>query len=282
VTCGVGKQARSVVVVVEPDFGGSACPDLTQEKDCDRGPCPVHCDTSSWTAWSPCTKTCGSGTHDRTRSVVKVAAHGGYECPELSEMRQCNIQNCAVDCVVSAWATWEQCSKSCNLGTQSRSRDVTTAVSDGGKACPGLTESQTCGAVPCPIDCQVSWYGDWSACDKSCGDGSQVKMRTVVSVESMGGAACPELATSQNCNRGACPADCVMSSWSAYTECSKECAGGFKIRYRNVTSLPADGGKACGAAEEVLVCNGNLCPVSCLVNDWTELSNCSASCGGGV
>ena len=111
-----------------------------------------------------------------------------------------------VDCVVSPWSAYGACSASCGGGTQTQTRTIVTPASNGGAACPALTQSQSCNTQPCPVDCAVS---AWSACSASCGGGTQT--RTVTTAAAYGGAACPTL--SQSCNTQACPT--VTSSTSS-------------------------------------------------------------------
>jgi len=115
-------------------------------------PAPVatDCVVSAWSAWSPCSSPCGSGTQTRTRTVVTPAANGGKPCPVLSETNPCNTQPCPVDCVVSAWSAWSPCSVECGGGTQSRTRTVTTFPAYGGTPCPTLVETNPCNTQPCP------------------------------------------------------------------------------------------------------------------------------------
>ena len=108
-----------------------------------------------------------------------------------------------VNCAVSPWGA---CSVSCGGGTQMRS--VTTQPSNGGAACPAL--SQPCNTHVCPsvddavgdeepqVNCVVS---RWSDCSATCGGGTQT--RTVITPPSKGGAECPAL--SQPCNTYVCP-----------------------------------------------------------------------------
>jgi hypothetical protein len=51
-------------------------------------PAPEHCQVSDWGAYESCSKTCGSGTQIRKRSIKRVAKHGGDECPDLEEPRK--------------------------------------------------------------------------------------------------------------------------------------------------------------------------------------------------
>ena len=55
----------------------------------------VNCAWSAWSNWDPCSKTCGGGTHQRTRSVGVVVANGGSNCTGNSvESDVCNTNSC--------------------------------------------------------------------------------------------------------------------------------------------------------------------------------------------
>jgi hypothetical protein len=60
-------------------------------------------------------------------------------------------------------------------------------------------------------DCVMNPWGNWGACDKSCGDGAQVRTRTVRIPAVHGGTPCPsELSQSRKCNDHiVCPAICT-------------------------------------------------------------------------
>ena len=77
------------------------------------------------------------------------------------------------------------------MGSKMRTRQITQAAQYGGAVCPGTTEIQVCNAHACPIDCTVNDFGGWSNCDKSCGTGSQGRVRTIDTNHAYGGKACP-------------------------------------------------------------------------------------------
>jgi hypothetical protein len=67
----------------------------------------------------------------------------------LTQSQACNTQACPVDCAVSAWSAWGTCSATCGGGTQTQTRTVVTPSSNGGAACPALTQSQACNTQAC-------------------------------------------------------------------------------------------------------------------------------------
>jgi hypothetical protein len=98
---------------------------------------------------------CGTGEQVRTRhperqpltgtcavSVCTAGWGGGKSCDVIdwSETQRCNTHTCPIDCVVSAWAAWEPCSKTCGGGITHRVRAITVQPKHGGKECPAERE----------------------------------------------------------------------------------------------------------------------------------------------
>ena len=69
-----------------------------------------------------CDVQCGGGTQLRHRTVQSGSHYGGEACPSLTEKRACNTQCCPVQCIVSDWSVYDQCTQSCGGGEQSRTR----------------------------------------------------------------------------------------------------------------------------------------------------------------
>jgi len=63
-----------------------------------------------------------------------------------------------VDCVVTKWSPWSQCSSQCGDGTMTKTRTITTTPVNGGKLCPETTDSKPCAPSPLPgikvLNCQ--------------------------------------------------------------------------------------------------------------------------------
>ncbi|CAH1794375.1 unnamed protein product [Owenia fusiformis] len=148
----------------------------------------------SWTQWTTCSKSCGTGVHSRTRSCssAKCASH-------TRETRSCNTQSCSGGGgggVLGSWTTWGSCSKSCGKGYHSRSRTCSR------NPCPSHTrETRDCNTQRCTSggDGWGPWSA-WSTCSKSCGGGMWGRSRVCHRV-----GRCPG-ATGQNrrCNTQPC------------------------------------------------------------------------------
>jgi hypothetical protein len=107
-----------------------------------------------------------------------------------------------VDCQVSQWSPFSLCSRRCEVdggnvaggdtpnGEYTRTRQVTVPAVRNGRACPPLSETVACGVEPCPIDCVMSEWSEFSACSQPCDGGISVRTRTVLRQPSFNGLQC--------------------------------------------------------------------------------------------
>ena len=112
----------------------------------------VDCSVGEFGDFSVCSKTCGGGTQSRTRKVITPKTGNGKECPSLEETRECNNQICPVNCRVSDFTDYDECSKTCGGGTQSRYRTITQNQIGTGDPCPNLSETIECNPQPCSMN----------------------------------------------------------------------------------------------------------------------------------
>ena len=55
----------------------------------------TDCKHSSWGEWSKCSKSCGNGLQERTRTIVTEAQNGGKACVgNNKDSRLCNNRGC--------------------------------------------------------------------------------------------------------------------------------------------------------------------------------------------
>ena len=199
---------------------------------------------------------------------------------------------CPEDCRLSNWTAFSACSMSCGVGVEVSTRHVLTPDRNGGAPCESLVSVRPCEAAA-PCECDVSAWGHWSSCSHSCGElGTMVRTRAVIRKDSPKRSAaaahptykCPPKVDIIPCNRQPCGQDCVMSAWSNWTDCSSEfeCLEGVRSRHRTVLQQSAFGGKRCNRTVESRPCRRGACPVDCSVGIWSNWSDCSTSCAGGV
>ncbi|XP_031561318.1 hemicentin-1-like [Actinia tenebrosa] len=280
-SCGGGTQERTRTCTnPAPKNGGKDCEGESKEtRACGANPCPVDGGWSAYSSWSSCSKSCGGGTQERTRTCTNPPpAHGGKNCEGSSkETKQCGSAACPVDGGWSAYSSWSSCSKSCGGGTQERTRTCTNPPpAHGGKNCEGSSkETQQCGSAACPVDGGWSAYSSWSSCSKSCGGGTQERTRTCTNPPpAHGGKNCEGSSKeTQQCESQACPVNGGWSAYSAYSKCTKSCGGGTQTRTRTCTNPPpSHGGANCvGPSSETQACNSQACgPAPCKVDDLVK------------
>ncbi len=162
----------------------------------------ANCIQGEWVA-SACSTRCGTGTQTLTRPTLQQPSSGGTPCGASSSSQSCSeFTQCPDNCVVSSWSNFSACSATCGSGTITRTRTIVRPASNGGTACPNLTETIPCGTnlPPCSASCV---YGPWTpsgSCSVACGGGTQLLVRSAT------GPGCRGSSTStQSCNTQACP-----------------------------------------------------------------------------
>uniref|UniRef100_A0A8C2UC31 Thrombospondin type-1 domain-containing protein 7A n=1 Tax=Coturnix japonica TaxID=93934 RepID=A0A8C2UC31_COTJA len=243
------------------------------------------------TAWSTCqlnrNATCGRGVRKRLLSCVR--SDGETVSAQHCEQRrlekpaetssECVVQ-CVVDCRLSAWSAWSQCSQTCGSGGQMvRGRTVLLKATAEGRPCPAqLSQHRSCPVKPC-----YSWHlGPWSPCrlqGGQCGDGLQVRNLTCVvhdasvsaTSKPVENALCGELPLKESvlqlpCSVP-CPGDCHLTEWSEWSSCELTCIDGRSFettgrqaRSRALIRQPAENTESCsGQVVETRPCSGGRC-----------------------
>ena len=130
-------------------------------------------------------------------------AHGGFQCPNLRDSRTCNEHPCPVNCELSEFGAWSDCTRTCGGGQSRRQRTMLAPATHGG-SCAALEEYTACNMDPCPQDCAVTAWGRWTTCSRTCsvhggGEGKQQHTRQILVVPEHGGRACPVLKQLRPC-----------------------------------------------------------------------------------
>uniref|UniRef100_A0A7S1LSJ6 Spondin-like TSP1 domain-containing protein n=1 Tax=Alexandrium catenella TaxID=2925 RepID=A0A7S1LSJ6_ALECA len=312
--CGTGQQARSRAVTQLPSDGGMGCNlGLNETRECrdaqgnPLAACPtVDCVWGLWSDWSSCSSNCEGGMRTRDRHIIQAPQKGGKSCTAWNkeETEPCNTQACQAKACIDGqwdeWEEWEPCDKTCDGGLTWRARKILAEANECGK--PAVGDSRiyaSCNAgVPCvkDVDCELSDWGLWSDCSKTC-DGIMRRSRRIVATASGKGTACVgDLKQTAPCSpamgeaaptacMGAARMDCQLSEWQAWESCSVSCGGGQQSRSRELAK-EAEGGGHCPqqALMQTQSCGNEACPdecmpVDCEWNEWSEWSACD-KCGG--
>jgi len=309
-SCGGGMMHRNRAIQALPENGGAACEALTkgEASACNLQPCGEECVDGAWSAWeewTPCTATCGGAYAVRERNINLYPNKCGRPAAGVKhEYKTCDLPTCEEhadrDCGLSAWSEWSACSCTC-FGVRERQRYIETVATGNGKRCdmetlkemspcsPGLTESPpaACSAAG-PRDCELSLWGDWSACSQRCGGGQREKSRKVLTFPTNGGKTCDgELTLTGPCNLESCQLeeciDCEWGEWSAWGDCSG--CQGERYRHRSILKMPNHCGRMCDlrSAKEVSNCStGCEASLYCAWTEWTTASGCGVGCGYGT
>ncbi|XP_010851375.1 PREDICTED: hemicentin-1 isoform X2 [Bison bison bison] len=244
---------------------------------------------SQWSAWRPCSATCGKGIQKRSRLCNNPSpANGGKPCQGSdSEMQNCHQKPCPVDGNWSEWSPWEECTRSCGRGNRTRTRTCNNpSAQHGGRPCEGTAvEIIMCNIRPCPVHGAWSTWQPWGTCSVSCGKGTQTRARLCNNPPpSFAGSYCDGAETQiQVCNERHCPIDGKWATWTSWSACSVSCGGGARQRTRDCSDpAPQYGGNKCeGSDVQSDFCNSDSCPTHGNWSPWSGWGICSRTCNGG-
>lgn len=179
----------------------------------------VDCDTGQWVP-EPCSMSCDDtcpqadpfacgGFQKLTREVLVSPNEFGVKCPVLAMQRKCSQVKCPVDCVLSMWSGWGECTKECGGGVQGHTRSVLTKARNGGRACDTVQEERACHTGSCDRDCTLSDWTSWDPCSMACGGGMQERSKNVL-VPIRGLGKCPASKSPQRTDERVCNSqECV-------------------------------------------------------------------------
>ncbi|KAJ1606274.1 CpTSP9 [Cryptosporidium canis] len=174
----------------------------------------VDCIVSEWSTWSQCSSSCQVGTRSRTRLILRPASFEGVTCPNLIENEGCNISIPCEDCVYSSWGVWSDCSVSCQGGMRTRTRKLIWKSDIKGNCEDRESDIESCNEQSCPVNCGLSDWTTWSTCSSTCGPGSKMRYRIILTQADLGGVQCPaekDITERASCNLQECEKSCSLS-----------------------------------------------------------------------
>ncbi|XP_028403035.1 uncharacterized protein LOC114525803 isoform X3 [Dendronephthya gigantea] len=283
VTCGPGKKTRARKCSMA-DPGDSFCKgDTNETADCNDAHCPVDGGFSDWTAWSSCSKTCGTGLEKTMRSCNNpTPQHGGKICVgEEQLIRECEMATCQGDDSYTDWSSWTPCSVTCGPGTKSKTRHC---LDKSGSGCTGpASETLQCLMPHCPVHGNFTEWTEWSRCLVPCGSGVIHRTRECTNPEpAYNGSDCSGLdKEDQFCSVPTiCSDESGFTIWSQWSACDSQCSLGESVRRRECTDETK---VTCnGTSYQNISCDSGPCPVDGNYTEWLSWSSCSGFCGSGL
>ena len=90
---------------------------------------------------------------DGSVKAIVDCGHENFNCNEVCQPggKMYNFKE-PVNCEVSNWSKWSDCSKDCGEGTETRRRAVTRYPEYNGRSCPRLSETRSCKKKDCMVE----------------------------------------------------------------------------------------------------------------------------------
>ncbi|XP_047666453.1 thrombospondin type-1 domain-containing protein 7B isoform X2 [Tachysurus fulvidraco] len=289
VTAQNGLQKRTAICVLHLNgttVSSHMCETFSPTPELERAcllPCPLDCVVSTFSQWSPCSRTCAPALQHRTRQVLAPPLYGGSACPSLTQVRPCsqNVAQCPSDPQkhsYSLWAgSWSPCRRKGLMPSGRTTVEFSNSLSGHIVVKSSHNIKQHAGnflfhhhhdhhrSLKAAWDIHVGYQTRQVRCMRSDGKNAMLSL-------------CDHVGTIINFRSCLMPRDCDVSAWSAWGLCSKTCratdqSAGFRSRKRSVRTVPIAGGEECPALEEVETCNTleELLPL-CPRYDW-KLTN---------
>lgn len=206
------------------------------------------------------------------------------------------VTNCTVHGGWTSWSAWSECSATCGIAVKTRTRTCTNpAPAHGGRVCVGQDRSEALctGNPPCPVlkapPQDGSWgpWSAWDACSAKCGGGFRKRVRRCDNPPPMsGGLDCLGCNIEyEMCNTEQCSEQMRHTSWSTWYIFNTTSKNEYvKRRFKYTCRGPVQDAMQLTLSfkEQERTCYSDHCLNTDDLPRWSEWSECSASCGGGI
>ncbi|XP_061597146.1 thrombospondin type-1 domain-containing protein 7A [Cololabis saira] len=293
--CSENRTRERVAYPLRKPGEDKTCPPTAETEPCKLNRNCFHY-SYNITDWSTCqlseNAVCGNGI--KTRLLDCVRSDGKSVdvsfCQELGlerkwQMNTSCVVECPVNCQLSDWSAWSECTHTCGLaGKLWQRRTVTQAPQGDGRPCSSLMEQWK----PCLVKPCYSWkYSPWSECKSEgarCGegvrfrnlscfvsDGSDQKDSSLVDDELCGDLepsvdSDAQIVLQEPCTVP-CPGQCYLTDWTVWSPCQFSCLkgddlgfGSVQVRSRAVVAQDPENLLQCPEQElEARPCTGGQC-----------------------
>ncbi|XP_028290490.1 SCO-spondin [Gouania willdenowi] len=246
---------------------------------CSKHLCPLY---ETWSSWTSCSVSCGSGTRTRTRGCQEP--EDGPSCEDTSQTELCDLSTCPASCLLSEWSTWTECSASCGSGDTVRNKTILQEAEPGGRTCEGvLQQHSVCNTHSCTPGCPRGQI--FTDCVQSCPYSCEDMWPHVecLPASCTPGCTCPP---GQVLYEGVCVlhTDCPCSTLSLLSD--DDHSWNISTHAHTHTVLPSGSSiqhlcNTCVCEGGKFNCSSELCDVDCQWSIWSQWTPCSSSCGSG-
>ncbi|KAF8778163.1 Thrombospondin type-1 domain-containing protein like [Argiope bruennichi] len=302
-TCGNGLQYRNLTCVRAVDVvpvSDENCrePRPSTVQRCEV-PCRRDCQVSHWSRWGPCSFTNKKNFYEqkgyriRERSIIVNPSNGGRPCPHLQERDACF----EIELFNWQYGSWGNCTlqdPQATCGPGNRTRNKTCVKLSGAHLDDYVCDrhhhafvSEFC-RIPCPDDCVLSEWSDWTTCSLPCTDkdeGQHSRNRTFLAVAGTGRPCWALTEEKDTCNSFLCtPVRWVAEDWGPCLPLQgggRSCGPG--IQRREVVCMGENGiikdhrCKYLQKPDTEKSCHLS-CPVDCAMTNFSDWSSCEADC----